>query len=322
MTALGEESKFHFGAQREYSLVIHHANWFNFMLRLRQSAPRREAVRFMSASQPYAGAFLNAVPKYAEYQIATPLLRVAVQRRLGLPLLEAAAAAGRRGRHGRLLDVLGDVAQNDGEEGHAARHHLVLAAIYDALRRVAGAGSVTKEPQNYHDYSNHRPDLTTSYDGFKIWDLKLLDPLGSTPGTLVGQRGAFVGMGNTAWTARELVRGREARGGESAFNPLTGRGQVAALPGDYAKAQRLGHTVSELCVETFGGLGSTLVELIKEAAAMRGNKLTHGEYEAEATWSTRKFTPFVMQRISVAIQIAAASEIRQALGMSLALSAA
>lgn len=50
--------------------------------------------------------------------------------------------------------------------------------------------------------------------------------------------------------------------------------------------------------------------------------VTHGEYEAEATWSTRKFTPFVMQRISVAIQIAAASEIRQALGMSLALSAA
>ena len=82
------------------------------------------------------------------------------------------------------------------------------------------------------------------------------------------------------------------------------------------------YTLSELCVETFGGLGSTLVELIKEAAAMRGNKLTHGEYEAEATWSTRKFTPFVMQRISVAIQIAAASEIRQALGMSLALSAA
>jgi hypothetical protein len=35
-----------------------------------------------------------------------------------------------------------------------------------------------------------------------------------------------------------------------------------------------------------------------------------------------KGTPFVMQRISVTVQIAAASEIRQALGMSLALSAA
>ena len=30
--------------------------------------------------------------------------------------------------------------------------------------------------------------------------------------------------------------------------------------------------------------------------------------------STRKYIPFVMQRISVAVQIAAASEIRQALG--------
>ena len=29
---------------------------------------------------------------------------------------------------------------------------------------------------------------------------------------------------------------------------------------------------------------------------------------------TRKYVPFVMQRISVAVQIAAASEIRQALG--------
>ena len=68
--------------------------------------------------------------------------------------------------------------------------------------------------------------------------------------------------------------------------------------------------------------GEELVELIKEAAAVRGNKLTHGEFEAEATWSTRKFTPFVMQRISVATQIAAASEIRQALGMGMAAAAA
>ena len=45
---------------------------------------------------------------------------------------------------------------------------------------------------------------------------------------------------------------------------------------------------------------------------------SHAEYEAEATWSTRSFTPFVMQRISVATQLAAASEIRQALGMGLA----
>ena len=47
---------------------------------------------------------------------------------------------------------------------------------------------------------------------------------------------------------------------------------------------------------------------------MRSNRLTHAEFEREATWATRKYVPFVMQRISVAVQIAAATEIRQALG--------
>ena len=114
------------------------------------------------------------------------------------------------------------------------------------------------------------------------------------------------------------MRGREERQGEGAFSPLTGMGRVEAVPGDYAMARGLGHFVCELVVETFGGMGPALVELIKGAAGMRDNRLTHAEYEAEATWSTRSFTPFVMQRISVATQLAAASEIRQALGMGLA----
>ena len=45
---------------------------------------------------------------------------------------------------------------------------------------------------------------------------------------------------------------------------------------------------------------------------------THGEFEEEATWSTRSYTPFVMQRISVAVQTAVATEIRQAMGVGLA----
>ena len=53
---------------------------------------------------------------------------------------------------------------------------------------------------------------------------------------------------------------------------------------------------------------------IRKAAEQRANRLTHAEFEREATWATRKFVPFVMQRISVAVQIAAATEIRQALG--------
>jgi len=90
---------------------------------------------------------------------------------------------------------------------------------------------------------------------------------------------------------------------------------VSAIPGDYARAQRLGHTVGEMLVETTGSIGPALLELLKGAAEARANKLTHGEYETEATWSTRKYMPFVMQRISVAVQLAAASEIRLAMGV-------
>ena len=116
-----------------------------------------------------------------------------------------------------------------------------------------GSSSLEHEPTNYRGYSDHRPDLTTSYSGFKIWDLKLLDPFGSTPALDMSARGAFVAFGNTACRAREMVRGREARGraGDGAFSPLTGAGEVSAIPGDYARAQRLGHIVGELLVETY-----------------------------------------------------------------------
>ena len=75
-------------------------------------------------------------------------------------------------------------------------------------------------------------------------------------------------------------------------------------------------------LEARGVLGPALLEVLQGAAESRANKLTHGEFEMEATWSTRKYMPFVMQRISVAVQIAAATEIRQAMGVGLGPSAA
>ena len=107
-------------------------------------------MRFIAVSQPQAGAFLNAVPRYKPFRIPTWALRQQVQRRLGLPLLSAAAAAdgARRSRHGLVYDALGDVATNDGDAGHATRHYQVAVSIYDALRRVYG-GCVQREPANY-----------------------------------------------------------------------------------------------------------------------------------------------------------------------------
>ena len=95
-------------AQRRYSSVIHHTAWLKHLLCV-QSVGKREAIRFVAASQPYAGTFLNAVPKYKPFRMPTWALRLCLQRRLGLPLLVAAAAAGggRRSRSGHMFDALG-----------------------------------------------------------------------------------------------------------------------------------------------------------------------------------------------------------------------
>ena len=70
-----------------------------------------------------------------------------------------------------------------------------------------------------------------------------------------------------------------------------------------------------LLVETFGGLGDELVELLKMATDARGDKLFASEYD-ETTWSARTWRTFVEQRISVAVQRATAKEIARALGMA------
>ena len=174
---------------------------------------------------------------------------------------------------------------------------------------------MTVEPQDYRDYSDHRPDLTIMELALRVFDLKIFDPVGSDP-SAVGVRGAYVAMGNTRPAAREAVLGLRERGvaGGAAFNPRTGAGHVAAKGGDYARAQRAGVAVAPLLIETFGGFGDDLRRLLQEAAAIRSDRLSHDEYD-ETTWSARTWTTFAAQRISVALQRAAALEILQSLRM-------
>ena len=159
----------------------------------------REAARFISVSQAYAGAFLNAVPRQPAFRMPTWALRIALQRRLGLPLTAATVAAGgggggRRSRHGKFFDRLG--ATNAGESGHQTRRFLILNALYDAPRRVYG-GQVQREPADCSEYSDHRPDLVLLLEGvLTVFDLKVFAPIGSDAGE--GLRGGFVGFGNTA----------------------------------------------------------------------------------------------------------------------------
>ena len=238
---------------------------------------RREAIRFISVSQNGAGAFLNAVPKLKHFRVPTWAMRVECSRRLGLPLLAVAAAGGRRSRHGMVFDALGDVAANDGCGGHQTRHFVINNALYGVLRRVYG-GQVTREPANYAGYSDHRPDMALLLDGdLTVLDLKVFDPVGSRPGE-AAVRGGHVAFGNTAEAADAVVLGRRERGEKGKqYNRVTGLGHVEGRRGDYARALASGGRCVPLLVETFGGLGSGLWEVLRQAADWRQDKLTSSE---------------------------------------------
>ena len=75
----------------------------------------------------------------------------------------------------------------------------------------------------------------------------------------VQQRGAFVGMGNTAEEAAALVRGWLRRGVESdgAFKRISGAGFVAPKDGAYKRAhQACGPTGGERHASTRIGVGA------------------------------------------------------------------
>ena len=129
-------------------------------------------------------------------------------------------------------------------------------------------------------------------------DLKIFDPIGSKPGE-AGERGGHVGFGNTEEAAHAVVLGRRERGAEAPgkrYNRHTGEGYVAPVAGDYARARAAGVTCVPLLVETFGGFGTGLVDVLHAADAWRQGKLTSSEYD-ETTWSAHGYLPFAMQGI-------------------------
>ena len=177
-------------------------------------------------SQPHAGDFLNAVPKRPAFRINTWAMRIAVQRRLGLPLTAAELSSG-LSKHGHAFDAMGDLATNDGHSGCQGRHFSVLTELVRVLRTAYGR-RVEYEPKGYRDYSDTRPDLTIegvgAGGGKYVGDTKLFDSCGSSPAA-VGVRGAYVAFGNTGPRAREVVHGLAERGEEGErFDPRTGGG--------------------------------------------------------------------------------------------------
>ena len=277
-------------------------------------------MRLVAVSQPGAGAWLNAVPKHAPFRLPTCHMRVAVQRRLGLPLLAAAGSLDRRSVHGMAFDCYGDVAQNDGEAGHQTRHYLVLEAVAKVIKSVWG-GRVRSEPQDYASYSTTRPDIAALGCGpngqMMLGDTKIWDPVGGDG--LANVRGAYVAMGNTRPAARAQVHGLRRRGDPSAavWDWSAGSGFVPETDGQYTKAAELGCDVWCLLFETFGGFSPEVMALLKALTEERQNKLNSSEYDL-TTWAARTWMSFSVQKISVAVQMASTGEIIHALGLAAA----
>ena len=155
---------------------------------------KREAARFIAVSQPHAGDFLNAVPRRAWFRVNTWVMRISVQRRLGLPLTAAELGSGGETRHGHVHDVMGDNALNDGHAGCQTRHHDLLVELCAALRSAWGS-RLAYEPKGYGAYSDTRPDLSIegagTGGGILAGDVKLFDNIGSHP-EQVAMRSCYV----------------------------------------------------------------------------------------------------------------------------------
>jgi hypothetical protein len=309
---LHHESDLNKHVQRTYSRVLHHSAWLDFYADLENNAPRREVVRFVSVSQPCAGAWLNAVPKWGHFRVRTTNHLLLLQRRFGLPLRAVAQASGnlKTVLHKRAFDSLGDVASNEGEAGHQTRHKEFVKALRRVTLRAFGAG-LKYEPKDYKQYSDHRPDLSLldSEGNLRYLDAKVFCPLGSKPAD-TSVRGSRVAFGNTHPRAYEQVHGLREHGEQSQGNYrwTTGEGYVAPVAGDYARAKRSGVKVTLLLVEVFGGFHQDVLDFLYEARDLLEDKLSKEDYDHN-TWATTKWFSFAVQQLSVTFHNAVAQEV-------------
>jgi len=133
--------------QRTLSAIITNANWHAHLFNLLEFdaaatdtiVRHREATRFISASQPGSGSWLNMVPDaslpFARQRSA--LATIALQRHLGLYIssgIDAAHEEARKKGYDK-PDYLGDRFCNSG--AHGPRHNAVLRDVRDVIAAVA-----------------------------------------------------------------------------------------------------------------------------------------------------------------------------------------
>ena len=101
--------------------------------------------------------------------------------------------------------------------------------------------------------------------------------------------------------------------------PSDGGGYVAYKKADYAHALSRSDTdVQMYLFETFGGWCNAVKRLFYQMKDKVRNKLSKRQHDDEASWSTRSWLSLQAQRMSVALQLAAAEEIATELRLAAA----
>jgi hypothetical protein len=97
----------------------------------------------------------------------------------------------------------------------------------------------------------------------------------------------------------------------SAEAPLPPRPDGQPRKAKYQEALDGGHTVVPLICEVWGGFAPEAVTYLARLAQARGDGID--QERAGATWSTRSFTSYYGQLLSIAVQLGVAMEIEAAL---------
>jgi hypothetical protein len=200
-------------------------------------------VRFISASQPFAGAVYNAVPSRHDTRIASDELGVMIQRRLGLPLSALRGLDDYSTGLRREIDELGDVFQT--YHNHSRRHNSVAKILARAARQAL-ATPVHVDSLAHEAYSaGARPDVTIWRGApdrlhHRLLEVKVVCPI-SINEEATGEAGSYAGFANTSPALRRGIMGCESVGGRDPVAP------------HYADALRKGHDVQPCIFEIFGG---------------------------------------------------------------------
>ena len=319
-----EDGEYKPPAQRKLSSVARHSLWLAHADRLmafdeardaRHAAGERvlrhrEAARFISASQNIAGKAWDDDERRTESRVE----RVALQRKFGLYLSDAADANATLAALGHTPDWLGD---GDGGMTGAAKgerntRHDAVDDVWHALTTASSTKPVKKLTKgNYKNPASvararMQGDLYNAGkigDGvevggapggkIRIRETKCYTPLVlSTAGT--GSRGgpAMVGhthaMGNTEESLRRINLGEDdADADGEAFDHATGIGCVRGVRAKYHDALHVkGNTVDLYISEVFGGLNATgMARLAAGSKAVVANSDIDGTaYNIERRW--------------------------------------